>query len=78
MDQFHIDNYHLITKNRFASDHGGLVFYTHKNWNYEIRECITDSLFWEEMYVDITDPIDLSNIRFTVDNIYRQRYPTLQ
>ena len=47
MGQFHIDNYHLITKNRHASDHGGLAFYIHKNWNYKIREDITDSPFWE-------------------------------
>ena len=43
MGQFHIDNYHLITKNRYASDHGGLAFYIHKNWNYKIREDIIDS-----------------------------------
>ena len=31
MGQFHIDDYHLITKNRHASNHGGLAFYIHKN-----------------------------------------------
>ena len=66
MGQFHIDNYHLITKNRYASDHGGLAFYIHKNWNYKIREDITESPFWEEMYVDITDPIDPSGLEFPI------------
>ena len=27
MVQFHIDNYHLLAKNRYASDHGGLAIY---------------------------------------------------
>ena len=30
MAQFHIDNYHLLAKNRYASAHGGLAFYIHK------------------------------------------------
>ena len=77
MGQFHIDNYHLITKNRYASDHGGLAFYIHKNWNYKIREDITESPFWEEMYVDITDPIDPSKIKFTVGNIYRPPHSSI-
>ena len=37
MGQFHIDDYHLITKNRYASNHGGLIFYIHKNWTFKIR-----------------------------------------
>ena len=36
MGQFHIDDYHLITKNRYASNHGGLAFYIHKNWTFKI------------------------------------------
>ena len=31
MAQFHIDNYHLLAENRYASAHGGLAFYIHKN-----------------------------------------------
>ena len=27
MGQFHIDNYHLLTKTRYASDHGGSACY---------------------------------------------------
>ena len=77
MGQFHIDNYYLITKNRYASDHGGLAFYIHKNWNYKIREDIIDSPYWEEFYVDITDPIDPSKIKFTVGNIYRPPHSSI-
>ena len=31
MGYFHIDDYHLITKNRYVSNHGGPAFYIHKN-----------------------------------------------
>ena len=40
MGQFHIDDYHLITKNRHASNHGGLAFYIHKNWTFKIKDDI--------------------------------------
>ena len=30
MGQSHIDDYHLITKNRYASNQGRLAFYIHK------------------------------------------------
>ena len=77
MGQFHIDNYHLITRNRYANDHGGLAFYIHKNWNYKLREVIIDSPYWEELYVNITDPIDPSKIKFTVGNIYRPPHSSI-
>ena len=35
MIQFHIDNYHLLANNRYASAHGGLAIYIHKNWNFK-------------------------------------------
>ena len=35
MAQFHIDSYHLLAKNRYASAHGRLAFYIHKNWNFK-------------------------------------------
>ena len=42
--QFHIDNYHLVTKNRHASAHGELAFYIHKNWNFKTRTGTIESL----------------------------------
>ena len=69
MGQFHIDDYHLITKNRYASNHGGLAFYIHKNWTFKIKDDIIDSPYWEEMYIDITDPLDPLKAKFTIGNI---------
>ena len=70
MGQFHIDNYHLLTKNRYASDHGGLACYIHKNWNYTIKPTLVESPYWEEMFVEISNP-DNPKSTFTVGNFYR-------
>ena len=43
MGQFHIDNYHLLTKNRYASDHGGLACYIHK----KIKTIQLSQLWWK-------------------------------
>ena len=66
MSQFHIDDYHLITKNRYASNHGGLAFYIHKNWNFKVKDDIIDSPFWEEMYIELTDPVNPLKVKFTI------------
>ena len=77
MGQFHIDDYHLITKNRYACNHGGLAFYIHKNWTFKIKDDIIDSPYWEEMYIDITDPLDPLKAKFTIGNIYRPPHSTI-
>ena len=70
MGQFHIDNYHLLTKNRYACDHGGLACYIHKNWNYTIQLTLVESPYWEKMFVEISNP-DNPKSTFTVGNFYR-------
>ena len=77
MAQFHIDNYQLVTKNRYASAHGGLAFYIHKSWNFKIRQDTTDSPLWEEMFVDIIDPSSPSNVKFSMGNFYRPPHTTV-
>ena len=77
MGQFYIDDYHLITKNRYASNHGGLAFYIHKNWTFKIKNDIIDSQFWEEMYIDITDSVDPLKTKFTIGNIYKPPHYTI-
>ena len=48
---YHIENYHLITKNRYASAHGGIAFYIHNNWNYKVKSDADDSPYWEDLLV---------------------------
>ena len=67
---FHIDNYHFVTKNRYASAHGGLAYYIHSNWNYKVKSDTVDSSYWEEMYIEIYDSTNLK-CKFTVGNMYR-------
>ena len=69
MGHFYIDDYHLITKNRYASNHVGLAFYIHKNWNFKVKDDIIDLPLCEEMYIEITDPVDPLKVKFTIGNI---------
>ena len=75
--QFYVDNYQLVTKNRYASAHGGLAFYIHKSWNFKIRQDTTDSPLWEEMFVDIIDHRSPSNVKFSMGNFYRPPHTTV-
>ena len=71
MAKFHIDNYHLLAKNRYASAHGGLAFYIHKDWNFKEKIDIIESPHWEKMFVELTDHSNPSIVKFTVGNFYR-------
>ena len=68
--QFHIDNYYLFAKNRYASAHGKLAFYINKNWNFKEKIDIIESPHWEEMFVDV-DHSNPSKVKLTVGNFYR-------
>ena len=67
---YQIENYHLVTKNRYASAHGGLACYIHRNWNYKVNPHTVDSLYWEELFIEITDPSN-PKYKLTVGNFYR-------
>ena len=51
---YHIESYHHVIKNRYASAHGGLAFYICNNWNYKVKSDTDDSLYWEELLVQVT------------------------
>ena len=53
---YQIENYHLVTKNRYASTSVGLACYIHRNWNYKVKPYTVDSLYWEKLFIEITDP----------------------
>ena len=71
MGQFHIDNYHLLTQNLDASDHGGLTCYVQKNWSYTIKPALVESPYWDGMFVEISNP-DKPKSKFSLGNFYRQ------
>ena len=47
LSHFQIQDYTLITQNRYASAHGVLAYYIHKNWPYTIRTCENKSQYWD-------------------------------
>ena len=67
---YQIENYHLITKDRYASEHGGLAICVRNNWNHKLKTNVFDSTCWEELYIEVTDPVDSDN-KFTFGNFYR-------
>ena len=68
---FQIQDYNLITQNRYASAHGGLAYYIHKNWAYTIRTCENKSQYWEEMFITLTDHVGPKQNKFSIGNFYR-------
>ena len=68
---FQIQDYNLITQNRYASAHGGLASYIHKNWAYTIRTYEIKSQYWEEMFITLTDPVETKQTKLSIGHFYR-------
>ena len=54
---FQIHDYNLVTQDRYASAHAGLALYIHKNWSHTVKPCENKSLYSEEMFVILADPL---------------------
>ena len=68
---FQIHDYNLVTQDRYASAHGGLALYIHKNWSYTVKPCENKSLYWEEMFVTLADPLASNPTKICIGNFYR-------
>ena len=68
---FQIHDYNLVTQDRYASAHGGLALYMHKNWSYTVKPCENKSLYWEEMFVTLADPLASNPTKICIGNFYR-------
>ena len=53
------------------------VCYIHNNWNFKTRTDTIESLHWEEMFVELTNPGNPSKTKFTVGNFYRPPHATV-
>ena len=73
---YQIENYHLVTKNRYASAHGGLACCIHENWNYKVNPHTVDSLYWEELFIEITDPSN-PKYKLNVGKFYRAPHTSI-
>ena len=67
---FQIHDYNLVTQDRY-SVHGGLALYIHKNWSYTVKPCENKSLYWEEMFVTLADPLASNPTKICIVNFYR-------
>ena len=60
--------YNLVTQDRYASAHGGLALYIHKNWSYTVKPCENKSLYWEETFVTLGDPLASNPTKICIGN----------
>ena len=57
-----IPGYHIISTGRYASNHGGLVIYLIKKWEYKIKTDVTESKLWERQIIEILTITKLKEI----------------
>ena len=69
---FQIHDYNLVTQDRYVSAHGGLAFIIH---SYEleltVKPCENKSLYWEEMFVTLADPLASNPTIICIGIVYR-------
>ena len=68
---FQIHDYNLVTQDRYASAHGGLALNIHKNWSYTVKPCENKSLYWEEIFLTLADPLASNPTKICFGNFYR-------
>ena len=73
---YQIENYHLVTKNRYASAHGGPACYIHRSWNYKVNQNTVDSIYWEELFIEFTDPSN-PKYKLNVGHFYRPPHTSI-
>ena len=66
--------YHMISTGPYASNHGGLVIYLNKKWEYKLIADVTKSKLWEKQIIEIFDPNKNQRQKIVIGNIYRPPY----
>ena len=64
----------MISTRHYVSNHGGLVIYLKKKWEYKLRADVTDSKLWEKQIIEILDPNKNQRQKIVIGNIYRPPY----
>ena len=68
---YSIPGYHMISTGHYASNHGGLVIYLNKKWEYKLIADVTESKLWEKQIIEIFDPNKNQRQKIIIGNIYR-------
>ena len=71
---YSIPGYHMISTGHYASNHGGLVIYLNKKWEYKLIADVTESKLWEKQIIEIFDPNKNQRQKIIIGNIYRPPY----
>ena len=71
---YSIPGYHMISTGNYASNHGGLVIYLNKKWEYKLIADVTESKLWEKQIIEIFDPNKNQRQKIVIGNIYRPPY----
>ena len=64
-----IPDYNMIHQGKNCSEHGGLIIYLKKEFNYTIRNLCKGSNLWEGLFIDVFS--EKSKKKITIGNIYR-------
>ena len=61
----------MIFTGHNASNHGGLVIYLKKKWEYRLNSDVTKLKLWERQIIEIFDPNETQRNKLVIGNIYR-------
>ena len=69
-----IPGYHMISTGHYASNHGGLVIYLNKKWEYKLIADGTDLKLWVRQSIEIFNPNKAQRQKIDIGNIYKPPY----
>ena len=64
----------MISTGHYASNHGGLVIYLNKKWEYKLQIDVTESKLWEKQIIEIFDINKTQRNKLVIGNLYRPPY----
>ena len=71
IDLYRLNNYNLISKGKYVSEHGGLLIYLHVDFEYDILEgIIGHTTGWEQLFLKIRHK-DPNSKKYIIGNVYR-------
>ena len=74
LSHYSIPGYHMISTGHYASNHGGLMIYLNKKWEYKLIADATESKLWEKQIIEIFDLTKNQGQKIVIGNIYRPPY----
>ena len=67
---YDLPNYQLISRGKYCSNHGGLITYVHKDYNWEPLNVKDQTTGWENLFLKITHRTQNTK-KYIIRNVYR-------